>query len=852
MRRAGSLSLAAALLGLAACADLPPIESGICGNQVLDVGEDCDGHAIEPGASCAPPDAPHACRYVCSPRLFCPTGFGCGEDGVCRAPSGSFVKLDDEVPYAPFGDLRVLDYDRDNKLDALLLGPADSLGRRPARLIYPSRGLYESAVDTLPMSLAAPALGNVEAPLDETSLAKPERAKHDIAFADQRGIALFHGGESQSIQFKEFPALIGAKGAAQRAIPVDVVPNTPGDEIVHFVGDPLEKSALVRLPGALPGAVLTELPGDEERLAGPIRVGRLDEASNCDTIALAFAGASEVLTFSPCRKVAEGTAWNEGGELLHLALPAGAKVDRGLFLADVDLDTHLDIVIDAAPGALVAWGVGDGTFISAKPTGATNAASALVLPSLADRDGAAPLAIADLNGDAFADYVMPFGLVVSAPGKYVFAYENLGRPWDAALIGDFNGNARLDVAAGSSEAINIDFLNNAGGSTFNHASLPTAGPVGHFVMGDFDGDLLTDLAFAEELTLENEVSDALLVAFGAPYGPPAEIAEVCRLGEIEALTPAHFVDESSPDAITDIVATSENEETGTESIFQVEGASSRVMFAPFALRDESGEVALPIALGLGAFFDPTADIAALGVDKSTGALKLWAMEAFEDFAPTSTRPSAPLSASFHPAEADAINFRYGAVLAVGDLEGNGSIEVVLAAPHGPQTGGAALVIADYDTTKKIFVARPEQPFTAALGVDAELGLVDVDGDGHLDAVLTTGTAEAPGDLLLLFGDGLGGLSTDAPVIVRPASRGVRSAAWFRPRFGAGHALLVAGEEGMFLVRFGPDRSVDVEPAPGLPFAKAVSIGDFDDDGLEDVLLLAEDGVELFLSIPVLR
>src|SRR5437879_561621 len=69
-----------ALLGLAvsACANLPDVPAGTCGNGVIDVGEDCDG-----GAHCS------QCSITCDTSA-CPDGYACGVDQLCHAPSGVF------------------------------------------------------------------------------------------------------------------------------------------------------------------------------------------------------------------------------------------------------------------------------------------------------------------------------------------------------------------------------------------------------------------------------------------------------------------------------------------------------------------------------------------------------------------------------------------------------------------------------------------------------------------------------------------------------------------------------------------------------------------------------------------
>ena len=75
----------AALAGVGGCQSLPDIEPGLCGNQVLDAGEDCDTN-VEAGRACGTSDAA-ACRFVWAGTAECPPGFAWGLDGICRNPT---------------------------------------------------------------------------------------------------------------------------------------------------------------------------------------------------------------------------------------------------------------------------------------------------------------------------------------------------------------------------------------------------------------------------------------------------------------------------------------------------------------------------------------------------------------------------------------------------------------------------------------------------------------------------------------------------------------------------------------------------------------------------------------------
>ena len=74
--------LAVALAVVAGCTDFDTIDRNVCGNGLLEPGEDCDSGA----ASCV------RCAVVCSAVGDCPNAaYACGVDGVCHAPGGALA-----------------------------------------------------------------------------------------------------------------------------------------------------------------------------------------------------------------------------------------------------------------------------------------------------------------------------------------------------------------------------------------------------------------------------------------------------------------------------------------------------------------------------------------------------------------------------------------------------------------------------------------------------------------------------------------------------------------------------------------------------------------------------------------
>lgn len=845
-RRTGALSLAAiALLGLGAaqpsCADFANVASNVCGNSVIDSTEDCDAHPTEPGTECAVAGMPNACRFICggaaSTKARCPTGWGCGQDGVCREPSGQLAPLDNLVPFASPHELRVADFNGDGVPDVLLLGEENTVGMTPARVVFSATASTPRRVMALPTSIAAPAIGDLS-----------NEGASDLGFADLDGISIFRARPQQRSDFFPFPTLLPPTGTSLRVLPLDVVPAEPGDEVVAFFDRAEKGTALERIAGKLPAAVLTSLPGGEPDLAGAITWAQLDEGAPCQQIVLPYKGSSEVLHFTPCRVGGAGVEWNVGGALRAVALPSGALLDRGVMLVDLDLDKHLDLLIGASGHAFVAWGLGDGTFTSAKSNGQVDMAGPYALPMEAGGDTAFPLAAADLNADGFIDFVVSGGIVISRPGGYAVAQSNAGS-WSQAVIADFNADGLPDVAAGSLTAIDIDFFGNVGAGLFNPSAIATEGPTPYFAVGDFNGDLVNDLAFAQEFNKGSVAEDDLSIAFGSAKGAPAAPVVIASLGRIEQLVPARLFNATGTDGIADVIVVSQNEVEDTDAMFAFQGDSSRSLKAPLPLGGTS-KPALAVALAVGVFGDSSPDLAAVGVDATTGKLHFWRVDGSKNLLLEHLIPSAPLSPQFHSnAPGSVASFHYDAYLAAGDLTGDGVAEIAMVAPYGPAADGAALVIADYDAATFTFTPRVEQPFSALLSVDSGLHLVDVDGDDHLDALLTTGTDGQPGDLLVLWGNSSGGLSTDAPGRVQIAD-GIADVACLPLPSGRGCDLAVVSATGVFRIQVKSDRGFTSSPIANLAGGRGLGAGDFNGDGLLDLAIQTDRGLQLYQSLPV--
>jgi len=99
------------VVALVGCTDFEPIDRGVCGNGLLEDGEDCDSTAencVSCGLTCT----------VATETTDCPTGFACGADGQCHAPGGT-LGTQQAVGAFEVNDFRISDVDHDAFGDAL-------------------------------------------------------------------------------------------------------------------------------------------------------------------------------------------------------------------------------------------------------------------------------------------------------------------------------------------------------------------------------------------------------------------------------------------------------------------------------------------------------------------------------------------------------------------------------------------------------------------------------------------------------------------------------------------------------------------------------------------------------------
>lgn len=854
---------------LASCADLPPMTASTCGNAIVesDRGEDCDTYGDPAaGTKCRAPGAVGECRFDCSAqaggrRTPCPAGWACGADALCRQPSGTFTALGAPVP-AEVTRLALGDFDGDGRLDVLAAGES-----QVAVHFHDPNGAL-AGNDTIPNGLLSPAIGDLTG---DGAADLP----FSIGFPFGGGIGVMAGSPSQTLMPVAFPTisppatwqlLVASVERAASVAPTPIVftkeTTAPGKP--HYV------VRRVPQPTTTQPIVLAELPMGPENLAADIVAANLD-ADPCKEIAFAFTGASAVYVVHPCKSDGKGgVAWNDAGSgdatkmAEVVSLPAGETIAAGLLAANLSADDYEDLIVGGAKRTHIAYGTK--THLASSPDAA--------LPGGPKPD------------DAFAPYALPFSefplaaarlsnadgpLFVTSDGLWAGSAELplqqlvkrstlLGQKlWTEACIADLNRDGILDVAAGSNEEPGLDFFGGVGKTAagrwiWNATEIPTRSGVEHFAVGDYDGDLVQDLALSEIGTHDPKASlldagDSPSVLFGRPAGPPEAPVSMGRLPVIQQMLGAEFAFLGPPHEISDLSVVSISGTQGSSPISVLAGRSDRLLLAPFGLSLLAQQLqGSPFAVAIGRTSNGKAlDAAALAISleklgDANGPMRLW-------LAPGDGRGGFGT-----PVASDPIALPVGGKrlvtdtrLAFGDLDGDGRDEIALVMPsdkncvlriaHGEQAaGGLGLSVG------------PATTVAGTLHDDSELAIADIDDDGHPDLALLVEDDQQVGTLFVFWNDGHGGFDFAAPLALQPAGgESVRAFAWIQADTDPEREIVLATTAGVFLVDAGPSstRSLAIRQLAGVPGGTAIAAGDLDGDGLDDLAIGTGTSVALY-------
>jgi hypothetical protein len=625
-------SLLFVALAASACSNLQPIGGEICGNRVVepDAGEDCDG-----GEQCGTlADGAAACRFTCAAEQACPSGYGCGADGICRQHSGLFelaLESDEITLHAQAADI-----DGDGRLDLFRTSSDAAVAE------FFSSDLRTEVTTTLTR------LPNDVAPL-VTQLTFDEAGEPDgradvILNAESAstfgsGLAVYRAQADRSLAPTAY-STIGLGGVEALGVAVNAITPFSAEEILGFVQTPVG-AQLVGLgssslqPHPLP---VNDVPVDPRDITGTATGDLVTFGPPCDELVWTAAEAEpyELYVFSPCEPNVDSMSaeWTDNPASVQVVtLPEPlfipiveeflpASYQSNVFVADMDNDGDEDIVVLLESGDLKpVWWIENPSSPDVNPPPPEDddwenaPIHQLTRVSLYEPEGDAPgvdvwlsacesltepggygdlLAVADLNEDGAVDFISDDAIWVSRAAvgggadEKTYLLVDSCLDWGNAVVADFDRNRTLDIAATRRFRTGVDLALSSGDGAFTRNRISTQREVYHLSAGDFDGDFVTDLALMEvedplldELGPEEflEPTDTLFVAFGAASGGFEEPQSLGTLRASQGLVSGRF---EGGDATDDMLVVARNAKSEL-AIGLFTGNGARQIVSPFLL-----------------------------------------------------------------------------------------------------------------------------------------------------------------------------------------------------------------------------------------------------------------------------
>ncbi len=852
------------------CRALEDIPDGVCGNAVLDHGEDCERFVPnnDPRLHCGGPETAEACRFTCDRarpnEAACPEGYGCGVGGICRTPSGSFEEF---VQYpSPATSVVAGDFDGDGRSEVIATTPrraVEVLGVGSSDMTLRARVVAGRGVNQMPVV--------------------PVRESGAVALGVTRTggiVSVFKATEGPALQPEFYSAFHLADTLAFRLGTAEVLPGTSDDgpaggmrdsglEPIVVVADAKEGVRLSFVDGVLGRRAIERLSKPATDLAGVRLVaGRFDESLPCDAVPLPFRRSTSLDLAQLCRRTA-GTIFANDFDLPEhvpprkIALEAGYVVgEGGVHAVDVDGDKHVDLVIDAALEAsgeratLVAFGLGDGRFhgspfmtLPISPDG--KAARAEALDDCAPN--AFPLAMGRLTNDDLVDCVMPRAVryrVLGAPTRTLLI--DGPSPLNEAVIADVNANGLDDVVGLTVASVDVISSTGAYGHRF---SQPATNP-GYVSVGDLDGDLVADIAYRDA----PDGKETVTLLYGSPFGWPSYPIALGVTSDVRQIVIGAVSNVlGGNDEVTDLGVVSEQGQSF--SVAMIRGNTARQLEAPFALGEQSGtglDRNLAEAIVSGRFLPNTAGgadamaVVATKMGKEGDRRRLWLVP------PEASRLFDPEKAT---ATRDDLDPSYDYELARGaaaDLDGDGVDELVLIAPPKSEGARGRVMVARHDAGALVLSSSFEVGLRGAAAPEWQVVAADLDGVPGAEVAVRVDDGAAS-KVFVFFAEGAGLAPTASEVVLppdlTPSSIGAIAMATTR-----GRSLLVGTTAGMktpgtvrqVVLR---GRTPELAPTPVLKDLKTprgLAARDIDGDGVEDLIVADAAYVTVHYGKPVNR
>lgn len=800
-----------ALLGfwlLSGCSDLQPVKLGMCGNRVVEAGEDCDG-----GRQCN-----RACHLDCDATRACPDGWGCDLGAeVCRVASGSFRRqtLED----GGLAEAVARDFDGDGRDDLLLTSWFGATSLR-----YFDENGQTVRHERLPRALQAGAA-------DMTGDGLP-----DLVLVGDRAVFAYQAKRSRVLT----PLISAVRGLTESAQLLSLDTNCDG--VRDFVLLEENQLSSVDETGAtrplVPTAISAQALGDMEEAGTGLRTLRAigsysaDGVARCGLLALP-ASASKIDIYGASSPAPSQVTF---GRLATVALPEfrGEALLR-LFLVDLNGDAKEDLLVSASSATWTSYGVGDGTFHS------DPARLPPLLSGKADN-------LAVLSG---TDTVLAAGPGKDTPVLFTSVNYVDARILRSSLEGTSLVAAVSRVGGPSPSALDprsVDIVRILSGNLANTITLPTSGIPGIQDVADFDGDGVDDLLLAEAAAADKPQT-LVSVLFPPVTGDSSGPTPLAELTDIRQLAGGQFAARNAlrGDGVADIGVVS-GASNGALSLGFLHSGTDRVLRSSVPIEDPQ-EVTYGL-VALGRFRDAShTDLALLGstpttltpdgsFSESRARISRYAVDAMGTSKLDSAEASLDLSATV--------------AVGVADLDGDSIDEMYLLAPRDNPNDAPNASVGVYGLRYADKQLRVDEVATTGESL-VGLWVGDANGDGRSDVV--TADPGAGNVVVVLAGTpsstrvhrlsvarlncaggpiGAAFLQADADASPELAVNCVEAA----DQVGASVRLTVAD------VDWSKDEVTQLSAAEST-VSYGLATGDFNGDGVDDLAVNGEQGVVFF-------
>ena len=868
-----------------ACAELTDIPPGVCGNGFLEGDEECDAYT-ESGQSCRPPGVEGECRYDCLPPSggpdACPKdpviGYpSCGLDGICRRSKGTYEAFGSFLSI-PAQSVQLGDFDGDGRQDLLALGNASPLQWQslPRFLFFDKTTGQPQDVFDPRIPISSPTILK----LDQT--AEQHDLRRQVVFGTAFGIGTFEISSDREVlpiayPFQQMPenwlfSMVRVRGTTE---------NSVKESVLIFMGQNDSNSSS---PGEIAVAesvsVLAPMPKPVNVLAGePVAANVVDGlTSPCEEVLFAFQGDNRVYMLEPCDSFGKWlTSTQPPASVLSLTgnhtisqTPIAARVNKE--------DSFIDLVLvdeDGTPH--VAFGKGDGSFVAdlgnpdatvGKAWPVTMVSDSENCPVASAPDAQFPLAAGDLNGDGMADWVLHDSLQLTRSMTINSAAEQMefqtcaaswpsSGQWSSAQIADLNRDGLPDVIAGSSSTPDLDFLQGTGLDSLNPSGIVTGGLLSHLVVGDFDGDLINDVAFSERIHAPTPTAgsptEKLAIAYGNFAGAPGPPIEIGELSNIKQLQSAKYVGD---DAIDELGVTSQSDSSADQMLTMFIGTAGRHPISPLGLvrigqNDASG---IPLASTVGTWGQSGAansfGLVALAVEQcgqGNCPYRVWFVPAADQGTFGTPEPSGFLPPEFVPYRNSGTEL--SAYVRLGDVDGDGASDALVFTTSGDDTHINIWRVNPPQPGSDWMLQNPLQLLTSVpgrLNAASNPTLIDLDDDGGLDLVLIVEDANGHQQLGVVWNQAQ---SLPLADIVFVDLGGGQEARGFSSTLDRKVTRLVATTDQASYGIDISDRRLTASPIKDVPGGNSIAIGDMTGYGLTDLVIGTTGGVQKFAEVP---